>query len=455
MVLDNPYFAVTDAKGNFEIKNVPAGTQKVVVWQEAVDKLRHAPLGRSDRHQGRRRRPRTTTSRSSPAKRPARVKLRPTGPASMRHRAEVAHPDSILAHAGLVGMIDVVGRFESAREPPGQLRRSSDKGGQSSSESDICRFEAAGCFDRCVCPAGLSPVCCRRRGRGRPPAGGHLAAARCRPRATTARSRAAWSGAGAEVPQAPKVAPGQQGPGGLRRTCPFSRPRAGRRPQDQGGRQRLRLPGQAQRDEPRGGEGPPGQAPEGRDRPEELRVHPLQHGDPPGPDPRVQVERPGQPQRRLRGLHERRVQPDPAAQRRGGGEARRRAPADPPDLRHSPLDEGLHHGLRPSLLRRDRGRRLVRDQGRPGRRAEPRRLAGEGRLRHPGRRPRDAREGRGRQGDRRGRDQARPARPDSDVGPTIRSPLETTSPAPRRQPARHTRPMRPSRTSSARLRPSC
>lgn len=36
MVLDNPYYAVTDEKGNFEIKNVPAGTQKVVVWQEAV-----------------------------------------------------------------------------------------------------------------------------------------------------------------------------------------------------------------------------------------------------------------------------------------------------------------------------------------------------------------------------------------------------------------------------------
>jgi hypothetical protein len=36
MVLDNPYFAVTDAQGNFEIKNVPAGSQKVVVWQEAV-----------------------------------------------------------------------------------------------------------------------------------------------------------------------------------------------------------------------------------------------------------------------------------------------------------------------------------------------------------------------------------------------------------------------------------
>jgi plastocyanin len=36
MVLDNPYFAVTDEKGNFEIKNVPAGTQKVTVWQEAA-----------------------------------------------------------------------------------------------------------------------------------------------------------------------------------------------------------------------------------------------------------------------------------------------------------------------------------------------------------------------------------------------------------------------------------
>jgi len=38
MVLDHPYFAVTDEKGEFEIKNAPAGTQKVVVWQEALDK---------------------------------------------------------------------------------------------------------------------------------------------------------------------------------------------------------------------------------------------------------------------------------------------------------------------------------------------------------------------------------------------------------------------------------
>ncbi len=36
MVVDSPYFAVTDAQGNFEIKNVPAGAQKVVVWQEAA-----------------------------------------------------------------------------------------------------------------------------------------------------------------------------------------------------------------------------------------------------------------------------------------------------------------------------------------------------------------------------------------------------------------------------------
>ena len=47
MVLDNPYFAVTDDKGNFEIKNVPAGTQKVVVWQEIGQgrRIRDAILG--------------------------------------------------------------------------------------------------------------------------------------------------------------------------------------------------------------------------------------------------------------------------------------------------------------------------------------------------------------------------------------------------------------------------
>jgi hypothetical protein len=38
LILDNPYFAVTDEQGNFEIKNAPAGTQKLIVWQEALDK---------------------------------------------------------------------------------------------------------------------------------------------------------------------------------------------------------------------------------------------------------------------------------------------------------------------------------------------------------------------------------------------------------------------------------
>ncbi len=36
MVLDHPYFAVTDENGLFEIKNVPAGTLKLVSWQESV-----------------------------------------------------------------------------------------------------------------------------------------------------------------------------------------------------------------------------------------------------------------------------------------------------------------------------------------------------------------------------------------------------------------------------------
>ncbi len=55
MVLDNPYFAVTDDKGYFEIKNVPAGTQKVVVWQEAVAKgVCDATVGRGHHDQGQR-----------------------------------------------------------------------------------------------------------------------------------------------------------------------------------------------------------------------------------------------------------------------------------------------------------------------------------------------------------------------------------------------------------------
>jgi hypothetical protein len=33
-VFDHPYFAVTDAEGNFEIKDVPAGTWNLIAWQE-------------------------------------------------------------------------------------------------------------------------------------------------------------------------------------------------------------------------------------------------------------------------------------------------------------------------------------------------------------------------------------------------------------------------------------
>jgi len=36
MVFDHPFFAVTGEDGSFEIKGVPAGAQKIVVWQEKV-----------------------------------------------------------------------------------------------------------------------------------------------------------------------------------------------------------------------------------------------------------------------------------------------------------------------------------------------------------------------------------------------------------------------------------
>lgn len=37
LTLNNPYFAVTNEKGEYEIKLVPAGEQKVVVWSEATN----------------------------------------------------------------------------------------------------------------------------------------------------------------------------------------------------------------------------------------------------------------------------------------------------------------------------------------------------------------------------------------------------------------------------------
>lgn len=36
MVFDHPFFAVTKEDGSFEIKGVPAGEQKIVVWQKSV-----------------------------------------------------------------------------------------------------------------------------------------------------------------------------------------------------------------------------------------------------------------------------------------------------------------------------------------------------------------------------------------------------------------------------------
>ena len=38
LVSDHPYFAVTDAKGNFSIEGIPAGTYEVVCWQEKFGK---------------------------------------------------------------------------------------------------------------------------------------------------------------------------------------------------------------------------------------------------------------------------------------------------------------------------------------------------------------------------------------------------------------------------------
>jgi len=37
LVLDHPYFAVTDEQGNFAIRDVPTGPQQVVVWHESLD----------------------------------------------------------------------------------------------------------------------------------------------------------------------------------------------------------------------------------------------------------------------------------------------------------------------------------------------------------------------------------------------------------------------------------
>jgi hypothetical protein len=35
-VLDHPYFAVSNSDGNFEIRNLPAGTYTLAIWQEKL-----------------------------------------------------------------------------------------------------------------------------------------------------------------------------------------------------------------------------------------------------------------------------------------------------------------------------------------------------------------------------------------------------------------------------------
>jgi hypothetical protein len=51
LVLDHPYMAVTDEKGAFEIKNIPAGVHGFTVWHESPGYLRDLRLGpaRTDR----------------------------------------------------------------------------------------------------------------------------------------------------------------------------------------------------------------------------------------------------------------------------------------------------------------------------------------------------------------------------------------------------------------------
>jgi hypothetical protein len=45
-IFDHPYYAVTDADGKFEIRLAPAGSRKLVVWQESAGYVPD-PKGRS------------------------------------------------------------------------------------------------------------------------------------------------------------------------------------------------------------------------------------------------------------------------------------------------------------------------------------------------------------------------------------------------------------------------
>ena len=46
LVRDNPYMAVTGVDGSFEIKNMPAGKQEIILWHEAKGYLRDLKVGK-------------------------------------------------------------------------------------------------------------------------------------------------------------------------------------------------------------------------------------------------------------------------------------------------------------------------------------------------------------------------------------------------------------------------
>lgn len=46
LIRDNPYMAVSDKDGNFEIKNIPAGDQQFTFWHEAKGNLRDLKVGK-------------------------------------------------------------------------------------------------------------------------------------------------------------------------------------------------------------------------------------------------------------------------------------------------------------------------------------------------------------------------------------------------------------------------
>lgn len=48
VIRDNPYFAVTDEEGNFEIKNIPAGDWQFQIWHEKVGYVREVSVDGKD-----------------------------------------------------------------------------------------------------------------------------------------------------------------------------------------------------------------------------------------------------------------------------------------------------------------------------------------------------------------------------------------------------------------------